>query len=312
MVWEPGARDGAVARPSGGWDEILFVAGAHRHLRRLLAVANRRASKNRTGQARRRAPPATVRPASPPRVAAVPPGQHRQRDRRPRTPPTGSLSVPRDDVVGEGADGDGWAGTCSTTVPFDAYERGVTRSTGTEGRYRVPAVRLPPAGGHLAVPHEPPDPPALRRRPPDGRLPWWYPPQRPDARTASVLGLLATLSIVVGYHGTLLTQTMTFAADEFGAGRPPRVRLAAVRVGGLCWPSRSAPSPTAGAGAGCWWCRCWPHRVHGGRRPLPTWRAGRHPGRQPGRVAAAACCWLVAAEEMPTGARAYALSPAGR
>ena len=34
---------------------------------------------------------------------------------------------------------------------------------------------------------------------------------------ASVLGLLANLSIVAGYLGTLLTQTMTFAADQFGA-----------------------------------------------------------------------------------------------
>ena len=33
-----------------------------------------------------------------------------------------------------------------------------------------------------------------------------------------MLGLLATLSLIAGYLGTLLTQTMTFAADEFGAG----------------------------------------------------------------------------------------------
>ena len=45
---------------------------------------------------------------------------------------------------------------------------------------------------------------------------------------------IATLSLVVGYHGTLLTQTMTFAADEFGAGTAAQGNaFAAVRVGGL-------------------------------------------------------------------------------
>src|SRR5690606_41563682 len=59
-------------------------------------------------------------------------------------------------------------------------------------------------------------------------------PQRPAARAATVLGLLATLSLVVGYHGTLLTQTMTFAADEFGAGTAAQGdAFAAVRLGGI-------------------------------------------------------------------------------
>ena len=75
---------------------------------------------------------------------------------------------------------------------------------------------------------------ALRRPRPDGKLPWWYPPQRPDARSATVLGLLATLSLIVGYHGTLLTQTMTFAADEFGASTAAQGdAFAAVRIGGV-------------------------------------------------------------------------------
>ena len=91
---------------------------------------------------------------------------------------------------------------------------------------------------------------ALRHRRDDGKLPWWYPPQRPDARAATVLGLLATLSLVVGYHGTLLGRTMTFAADEFGAGsaaqgdrarRPP--------ASAACSPSASGRWPTAGADA---------------------------------------------------------------
>lgn len=47
---------------------------------------------------------------------------------------------------------------------------------------------------------------------------WWAPPDRLDARAARVLGLLAAVQIVDGYLGTVLTQTLTFATDEFGHG----------------------------------------------------------------------------------------------
>jgi MFS family permease len=52
---------------------------------------------------------------------------------------------------------------------------------------------------------------------PPGPTPWWAPSGRLDRRAASVLGLLLTISLVAGYLGTVLTQTATFAADEFGA-----------------------------------------------------------------------------------------------
>ena len=38
-----------------------------------------------------------------------------------------------------------------------------------------------------------------------------------DERAASVLGLLAAASLAVGFLNTLFTQTVNFAADEFGA-----------------------------------------------------------------------------------------------
>ncbi|WP_420637643.1 MFS transporter [Candidatus Poriferisocius sp.] len=49
-------------------------------------------------------------------------------------------------------------------------------------------------------------------------IPWWHPPDRLTARQAQVVALLATLSVVAGFLGTLLGQTITFAADEFGVG----------------------------------------------------------------------------------------------
>ena len=74
---------------------------------------------------------------------------------------------------------------------------------------------------------------ALRRRR-DSYGYWWAPPDRLDARCATVLGLLCTVQLVDGYLGTVLTQTLTFAADEFGHGNTAQGNvLAAVRVGVL-------------------------------------------------------------------------------
>ena len=63
---------------------------------------------------------------------------------------------------------------------------------------------------------------------------WWAPPDRIDARAATVLGLLCTLQVLDGYLGTVLSQTLTFAADEFGHGNTAQgVVLAVVRIGVL-------------------------------------------------------------------------------
>lgn len=54
---------------------------------------------------------------------------------------------------------------------------------------------------------------------PSGRQPWWAPPQRLDRRAAEVLATLCALAVVVGFVGSLLSLTMTFAAAELGASR---------------------------------------------------------------------------------------------
>ena len=49
-----------------------------------------------------------------------------------------------------------------------------------------------------------------------------------------MLGLLCSIAIVAGYLGTLITQTMTYVADEFGADKSTQSdTLAAVRAGAL-------------------------------------------------------------------------------
>lgn len=50
------------------------------------------------------------------------------------------------------------------------------------------------------------------------RAPWWAPPERMDERAGAVFGLLLTLSLVGGYLSTLISQTLTYAADEFDVG----------------------------------------------------------------------------------------------
>ena len=179
-----------------------------------------------------------------------------------------SASSARDDVVGERAVAPGSGETARFALdhgPFATYERSVTLvpvdghgdghgdgdpAGPTRRRGAAPgrsSASGSPSPGNVALPHELADAPRAAPPPPDGHLPWWYPPQRPDARGATVLGLLATLSLVVGYHGTLLSRTMTFAADEFGAGSAAQGDALAVRGSAASSPSASAPSPTAGA-----------------------------------------------------------------
>ena len=66
------------------------------------------------------------------------------------------------------------------------------------------------------------------------RMPMWLPPDRLDARSTSVLSTLVSLALIVGYLGTVITQTITFSAQEFGAsaGEQSQV-LASVRIGVL-------------------------------------------------------------------------------
>ncbi|MCP4084721.1 MAG: MFS transporter [Actinomycetia bacterium] len=79
--------------------------------------------------------------------------------------------------------------------------------------------------------------------PPGVRPPWWHPPDRMDARTARVLARLALLSIIYGYLGVVISQTLTFAADSFDATDSAQgFLLAAVRIGGVIalWVSVTA------------------------------------------------------------------------
>lgn len=63
---------------------------------------------------------------------------------------------------------------------------------------------------------------------------WWMPPDRLDATTSVALSSLAAFTLIAGFTGTLIAQTITFASDEFGTSdRAQGIALAATRVGVL-------------------------------------------------------------------------------
>lgn len=145
----------------------------------------------------------------------------------------GRLERPRDDVVAEQAaqaEPDGARRFDLAAGPFLRYERRVTtRADGTIVEtidYRLPPLVIPPFSWLYGA--------ALRRPPRHGGRPFWAPPEPPDAAAANALGGLCVLAIAFGYLGSLLTQTITFAADQLDADKAAQgATLAGVRIGVL-------------------------------------------------------------------------------
>lgn len=142
-------------------------------------------------------------------------------------------------------------------------------------------------------------------------VPWWAPPQVFDAAGASSLGLLVVVSIISAYLGTLLTQTITFAADDFGVGPGGQgVTLAAVRfgvLGALVITALADRRGRRGFLLGSLAAAC-AITFAGALSPnLAALGASQLASR--GLVTASAVLVaVVAAEEMPAGSRAYGVS----
>ncbi len=141
--------------------------------------------------------------------------------------------------------------------------------------------------------------------------PWWAPPTRLDARAASVLGSLGVLAIMVGYLNTVFTQSIAFAAEEFGASDTAQGAAGAVvRVGGVVALMVVSVADRRGrrlvllwaAGAGSALV------VTGAVAPSLSWLTGSQVLARAFATALALVIAIMAAEEMPAGARAYAVS----
>lgn len=223
--------------------------------------------------------------------------------------------APRNDVVIERSEftSDRSARFEAHVGPFREWNRSVELTVDSDGHTIVDEIvdyRLAvPVWGVLfrpALRHH------LRRAPkPDGHQPWWAPPEALDARASTVLAVLCVFAVISGYLGTLITQTLTYAAEQFGAGTGEQgTLLALVRIGVLLSLGIVALADR-----------------HGRRRVLVTALIGSCVITALG-AASTGMIWLgisqtfarslstvvviliavMAAEEMPAGTRAFAVS----
>ena len=212
---------------------------------------------------------------------------------------------PRRDVVVEVDHGDGHY--TARSGPFTDYERrlseghdGVTETT----RYQLAPMAWPFLFARLYRL-------ALLRPRPDGSPPWWSPPEPPDARATTSLGSLCALAVVFGYIGTLLTQTITFAADELDASKTEQgAILSLVRIGVLGALVLTALADRRGrrrllvicAAAGC------VIAALSGLAPDLLTLGGAQTLVRGLATAGGVLLGIVAAEEMPSGSRAFAIT----
>jgi MFS family permease len=198
--------------------------------------------------------------------------------------------------------------------PLESYGRVLEAAPRPDGRFDVTETTrfelAIPLWGILFVPgyrHE------LRRvrdrdRP---RHPFWAPPDRVDARAARVLGLLCTVSLVAGYLGTVVTQTITYATDSFGTSDAAQGNtLAAVRTGVLLALVLVAMADRRGrrrlvivsAIASCITCAL------GALAPSMVALGATQVLSRGLSMTVVLLITVIAAEEMPAGSRAYAIS----
>ncbi|MEY2469551.1 MAG: hypothetical protein QOF21_2249 [Actinomycetota bacterium] len=112
------------------------------------------------------------------------------------------------------------------------YRRVVTVESSESGRHRVRQrveveSHIPFWGflfGNALASH-------LGRVGPNTKAPFWFPPDFVDEEATATLARICTLAFVVGYCIVLLSQIITYAAEEFGADKGAQgIALATVRV----------------------------------------------------------------------------------
>ncbi|MDQ6727279.1 MAG: MFS transporter [Actinomycetota bacterium] len=220
-----------------------------------------------------------------------------------------TILEPRTDLVLERAVGEGHFDAAEG--PVRTYRRTVAASPSTDGLVTVTQeidfrLAVPYFGWLFVRPFK-----RALSRPATERVPWWAPPGRLDARASSALAVLALLTVVSGYLGTLFTQTIPFAGGEFGAdNRALGVAGGVVRVGGLValfvviQADRRGRKQVlvAAATAGCLLA------VTGAVAPSLDWLAASQLLARAFATAVLLLVSIVAAEEMPARSRAYAVS----
>lgn len=221
------------------------------------------------------------------------------------------LRVPRHDVVAERASSERADVFELDGGPFHAYRRELEHERLADRAIVTETFTYELAAPVWHVLFRWPVGRALRRPRPHGRNPWWSPPARLDARASSVLALLCTVSLVCGYLGTVITQTITFAADEFGNDKGEQgAALAAVRIGVFVSMTILTVADRRGRRVLTSWgtiAACVFTAL--GAMSVDLWTLGASQTIARGiTTAVALLITIVAAEELPAGARAYGLS----
>lgn len=238
-----------------------------------------------------------------------------------------AVRTPRDDFVLERHEGDDRF-VCESG-PFEQYERTLQVETRGGGHHRVTETTTwvlgIPIWGVLFRPmvkrqiarHEAPQvpEPAAADGTPDtddlASTPWWSPPARLDLRASQVLSRLCGLSLLAGYLGTVLTQTITYAADEFDASKSAQGgTLAAVRLGVLLSVAILAVADRRGRQKLLLVCAVGGSVAAGLTALAPNLvvLGATQTFSRAFSTALALLITVVAAEEMPSGGRAYAAS----
>lgn len=236
-----------------------------------------------------------------------------------------ALVVPRDDVLLEDLDSADPSGhdfhfSCAEG-PFTTYDRTLHADRLEAGGYHVREEIVWDIAIPLWAPlFRPLVARQLRRTAPPEvldedqaarRAPWWSPPARLDARSSSILSMLCGLSMLTGYLGTTITQTMTYAAKEFGASTAQQgATLAAVRVGVLLSLVLVTLSDRRGRHKLLIVCAVGgiAASVAGAASPGLIALGGTQTVARAFATALALLIGVVSVEEMPAGGRAYAAS----
>lgn len=136
---------------------------------------------------------------------------------------------PRDGVVLEEAVGDGRYE--AVDGPVERYLRTVDVSPDGDGYRVTQTVEFTLALTFFSWLFLPLVRPHLGEVVPRGRRPWWSPVDRLDRAAANSLGAVMAMSMVVSYCVVLISQTMTYVAEDFGVNTSGQgVALAVVRA----------------------------------------------------------------------------------
>ncbi len=195
--------------------------------------------------------------------------------------------------------------------PVDGYRRTVEIEPvdgGTSVRQTVEyRLAIPLWGWLFAIPYRR----QIARLTGGSRVPWWAPPDAIDPRAAATLAALAALAAVGVYPSILLTQSIEFAREEMGFSKPAQsVALAAVRadvvvalvVVGIADRQGRRRLTLVSLAAGCGLTAA------GALSPNVVVLAATQVLARGFLTAAGILVGIYAAEEMPAGSRAYAVS----